>query len=104
MTEENAYIYGTDDDELRRLGAQHALWRADAEAHWTRAGFAAGMTVADIDRWVVHPGGRDILEGVRRGLELDPACLSESERVLERHGNMSSATILWVLKRPGGSA
>ena len=32
------------------------------------------------------------------GLELDPACLSESERVLERHGNMSSATILWVLK------
>ncbi|HAW96469.1 MAG TPA: type III polyketide synthase, partial [Phycisphaerales bacterium] len=53
-----------------------------------------GLTPVDIDRWVVHPGGRDILEGVRRGLELDPACLSESERVLERHGNMSSATIL----------
>ena len=48
MSEENAYIYGTDDDELRRLGAQHALWRSDAEAHWTRAGFGSGMTVADI--------------------------------------------------------
>ena len=53
-----------------------------------------------IDRiagWAVHPGGRDILEGVRRGLELPPSALAASHRILERQGNMSSGTILWVL-------
>lgn len=57
-----------------------------------------GLTLADIDGWAIHPGGRDILEGVRRGLELDSTQLSASEAILRHHGNMSSATILWVLK------
>ncbi|MEE2681722.1 MAG: type III polyketide synthase [Planctomycetota bacterium] len=54
----------------------------------------------DTDRiagWAVHPGGRDILEGVRRGLELPAEALAASHRILEQQGNMSSGTILWVL-------
>ena len=47
--------------------------------------------------WAVHPGGRDILEGVRRGLELPPDALAASHGILEHRGNMSSGTILWVL-------
>ena len=68
---------------------------ADWLEHWLeRRGFA----ISDIDGWVIHPGGRDILEGVRRGLQLDPGHMLEAEQVLQQHGNMSSATILWVLK------
>lgn len=51
----------------------------------------------DIAAWAVHPGGRDILEGVRRGLGLRSRELAASERVLREHGNMSSGTVLWVI-------
>ena len=47
--------------------------------------------------WAVHPGGRDILEGVRLGLALDEHRLVTSRLVLDRHGNMSSGTVLWVI-------
>ena len=52
---------------------------------------------SEITGWAVHPGGRDILEGVRRGLDLDQNALAASHRILEHQGNMSSGTILWVL-------
>jgi SAM-dependent methyltransferase len=45
---DNDYVLGTDDDELARLGLQHAVWRADAHAAWQRAGITAGHTVLDI--------------------------------------------------------
>jgi len=47
--------------------------------------------------WAVHPGGRRILEAVARGLTLPDAALSASFEVLRNYGNMSSATILFVL-------
>lgn len=56
-----------------------------------------GLARADIRSWAVHPGGRDILEGVRRGLDLAPERLNASHGVLDRHGNMSSGTVLWVI-------
>jgi len=68
-------------------------------ATWLEAWLESrGLGIGDIDGWVIHPGGRDILEGVRRGLELESGRLVEAEKVLSAHGNMSSATILWVLK------
>jgi SAM-dependent methyltransferase len=42
------YVLGTDDDELARLGRQHAVWRDDAHAAWQRADIAAGQTVVDV--------------------------------------------------------
>lgn len=53
----------------------------------------------DIDRWAVHPGGRAILDKVERGLELADDRLGASRWVLRRYGNMSSATVLFVLQR-----
>ena len=50
------------------------------------------------DVWAVHPGGRSILDRVESGLDLDPSALAASRDVLRRHGNMSSATILFVLR------
>ncbi len=51
-----------------------------------------------IDRWAVHPGGRSVLDAVQTGLNLAPARLAESRRVLDRFGNMSSATVMFVLQ------
>ncbi|RWB52614.1 type III polyketide synthase [Mesorhizobium sp.] len=59
-----------------------------------------------IDLWAVHPGGRTILDAVERALNLAPAALAPSREVLRRYGNMSSATVMFVmeemLKAPGG--
>lgn len=49
--------------------------------------------------WCVHPGGPRILEAVRDALDLDPRALRFSREVLRAHGNMSSATILFILER-----
>jgi len=53
----------------------------------------------DIDIWAVHPGGRSILDAVEKGLELPSDALAASREVLSRFGNMSSATVMFVLKR-----
>jgi predicted naringenin-chalcone synthase len=52
-----------------------------------------------IDLWAVHPGGRSILDAVAKGLELPPDALAASREVLSCFGNMSSATIMFVLQR-----
>ncbi len=58
-----------------------------------------GLTLADVDGWAVHPGGRRILEVVQRRLELSDPALEPSYGVLRDHGNCSSATVLLVLER-----
>lgn len=49
--------------------------------------------------WAVHPGGRSVLDAVQRGLALPTGTLDASREVLDDFGNMSSATVLFVLKR-----
>ncbi len=48
-------------------------------------------------RWAVHAGGRSILDAVENGLALDPGSLEASRAVLRENGNMSSATLMFVL-------
>jgi predicted naringenin-chalcone synthase len=50
-----------------------------------------------IDLWAVHPGGRSILDAVEKGLALPTDALSSSRHVLAQYGNMSSATVMFVL-------
>lgn len=54
---------------------------------------------AAADAWAVHPGGRAILDRVEEALELPPEALAPSRAVLAEHGNMSSATVLFILRR-----
>jgi predicted naringenin-chalcone synthase len=54
---------------------------------------------ADVRSWCVHPGGPAILDAVERALRLDPTSLEISREVLQTLGNMSSATIWYVLER-----
>lgn len=53
----------------------------------------------DIVGWAVHAGGRSILDAVENGLGLAPAALTHSRAVLAENGNMSSATLMFVLAR-----
>ncbi len=45
---EKDYVLGTHDEELARLGLQHAVWRPRATDAWRRAGFTAGQTLIDL--------------------------------------------------------
>ena len=58
-----------------------------------------GLTCSDIDLWAIHPGGRAILEKVEKTFTLTQDELAVSYNVLREFGNMSSATILFVLER-----
>ncbi len=59
---------------------------------------AAGLAREGVRRWAVHPGGRAILDRVEQGLGLPAAALAASRSVLRRYGNMSSATVMFVLR------
>jgi predicted naringenin-chalcone synthase len=67
---------------------------------------AEGISLPDIDTWAVHPGGKAIIDQVQRSLGLSAEQVGPSREVLRRCGNMSSATILFVLeeilRRPAG--
>ncbi len=53
----------------------------------------------DITLWGVHPGGKSVLDAVERGLGLPEDALAASRQTLECFGNMSSATVMFVLER-----
>jgi predicted naringenin-chalcone synthase len=53
----------------------------------------------DIDIWAVHPGGRAILDRTAAALNIPQSALIHSYEVLREYGNMSSATIFFVLQR-----
>lgn len=58
-----------------------------------------GVDPGKVDGWAVHAGGRSILDAVERALNLPPDALATSRSVLEDVGNMSSATLMFVLAR-----
>ncbi len=64
-----------------------------------RAQVLRGSDAAAIDLWAVHPGGRTILDAVEQALELREDALAGSRDILARFGNMSSATVMFVLEQ-----
>lgn len=59
---------------------------------------ASGLSADQISRWIVHPGSRRLLDIVDTEFGLN-AAMDSSREVLQAAGNMSSATILFVLKQ-----
>lgn len=57
-----------------------------------------GLTVADVKSWAIHPGGPKILDAAAGALGLRPDAVWASREVLANYGNMSSATVLFILK------
>src|SRR5690606_24659449 len=76
-------------DALRPLYAEEAI----------AAAFEASMIGESVEHWAIHPGGRSILERVEERLNLSEQQLRPAREVLRQYGNMSSATVLFVLQR-----
>ena len=60
---------------------------------------ARGLRVADVGSWAIHPGGPKVLDAAAGALGLSPEAVWASREVLAEYGNMSSATVLFILKR-----
>jgi alkylresorcinol/alkylpyrone synthase len=59
---------------------------------------AHGLTTTDIGAWVSHPGGPKIIEAINESLQLPPEALELTWRSLGEIGNLSSASVLHVLR------
>ena len=58
-----------------------------------------GLGLEDIGHFIVHPGGAKVLSSFQKTLQLDSDRLEHSRYVLDRFGNMSSPTLLFILDR-----
>jgi alkylresorcinol/alkylpyrone synthase len=74
------------------LAAEHARIVLDAELA------RAGLTNRDIVTWIMHAGGRDVLQALRERIGLSVDNLRYSAKILDDFGNMSSAFVYFVLK------
>ncbi len=61
------------------------------------AGRKLKIAPSTIDKWAIHPGGKKILDTIKKQLKLKDTDLQYSYKVLDEYGNMSSPTILFVL-------
>jgi alkylresorcinol/alkylpyrone synthase len=57
------------------------------------------LAVGDIDYFVCHPGGAKVLDALEEAFNLAPGALGHARATLRDYGNMSAATVLFVLKR-----
>lgn len=58
-----------------------------------------GLALADIDRFVCHPGGPKVVDACETAFELRHGTLGDARAVLRDFGNMSAASVLFVLER-----
>lgn len=88
-------------DGLQVVFAQRIPEIVEQTAHEDVTGFLRefGLVQADIDAWLLHPGGARVLQAYATALALSPEQLEPSAGVLRDYGNMSSATVLYVLER-----
>src|ERR1700676_2688474 len=57
------------------------------------------LTIADIDRFICHPGGAKVVNALETALALDQGTLDCERQVIADYGNMSSPTVLFVLEQ-----
>jgi predicted naringenin-chalcone synthase len=75
------------------------LIEEDFESLVNRALQHAKKTTADVTDWCIHPGGKRIVDAIAKTLQLPRSVLQPSYDVMRDYGNMSSPTILFVLKQ-----
>jgi predicted naringenin-chalcone synthase len=57
-----------------------------------------GLTPADIAHWAIHPGGDKMISAIQEELDLTDAHLASTREILSAYGNMSSPTVLFVMR------
>lgn len=60
---------------------------------------SAGMTGHMVDHWMIHPGGRRIIDCAREALSLSYSQAEISYRLLAEHGNVGTPSIFYVIDR-----
>jgi alkylresorcinol/alkylpyrone synthase len=60
---------------------------------------AQHKTIEEINHFILHPGGKKVIDSYKKALNLEEGMVAHSINVLKEYGNMSSATILFVLRR-----
>ena len=60
---------------------------------------SVGLELADVDDFICHPGGSKVLEALEDAFDLPAGGLAASREILRDYGNMSAATVLFILKR-----
>jgi alkylresorcinol/alkylpyrone synthase len=58
-----------------------------------------GLSTADVSTWVCHPGGPKVLDSIENAIGLPPEALAHSRESMRENGNMSSVSVLDVLRR-----
>jgi alkylresorcinol/alkylpyrone synthase len=71
----------------------------EAARLFTSALAAAGVKREQIDGWILHTGGRDVILALRDRLQLGADDVRHSSAVLREFGNLSSPTVFFVLER-----
>lgn len=71
----------------------HSFWQDHAK-HFLRCN---SLQIDDIHSYIAHPGGKKVLEAMEESLTIPKEKLHHSYSILKHHGNMSSATVLYVL-------
>ena len=61
--------------------------------------FDCGLSTADITTWICHPGGPKVLDSIEDAIGLPPIALANSRDSMRENGNMSSVSVLDVLRR-----
>ncbi len=94
-----AWVVGDHGFEMT-LSARTPVLLRDRVPGWVSAWLGReGLGVGDIAGWAIHPGGPRVLDEVSGALGLGEDAADASRAVLREHGNMSSATVLFVLER-----
>lgn len=91
--------FRTEGGHLRNVLSRQVPSRAGEACRRLADGLLAEhrLARADVDHWVVHAGGKAVLDAVQRALELPPDALAAARSVMRQSGNMSSPTVLFVL-------
>ncbi|GAC1438694.1 MAG: type III polyketide synthase [Sediminibacterium sp.] len=92
-----AWQLGSNGFQMKLSGYVPQLIEEDIEGFVAAATAHHALAAADITHWCIHPGGKRILDAIERKMKLPVEALTHSRCVLKRYGNMSSATILFVL-------
>lgn len=67
---------------------------------WVRGALDGhGLSPETVASWAIHPGGPRVIDAVCSALALPPSAGDPSRAVLREHGNMSSATLLFIVER-----
>ena len=96
--DEMAWTIGDRGFRMRLSGAIPRLVRGEVTRALEPLWQSVDAGPEDVDAWAVHPGGPAVLDAVEDAFCLDDDALAASRGVLAQYGNMSSATILFVLE------